>query len=58
MTAFYHLAAMAHGKGDLAKARRWVTKAVAEDPAHAAARSLLKTLDELGARGTQALKHT
>jgi tetratricopeptide (TPR) repeat protein len=47
VAAFYHLASLAHAKGDLAKARRWVTKAVSDDPAHAGARALLETLQEL-----------
>jgi tetratricopeptide (TPR) repeat protein len=43
--AFYHLAALAHANGDHAKARRWVTKVVAEDPNHVGARVLLEKLD-------------
>ena len=54
VTAFYHLAAMAHARGDLAKARRWVTKAVSEDPAHAGARALLAKLDVLDSRAARA----
>jgi tetratricopeptide (TPR) repeat protein len=45
VAAFYHLAVMARDQGDLAKARRWVTKAASDDPSHAGARALLDQLD-------------
>jgi tetratricopeptide (TPR) repeat protein len=45
VAAFYHLAVMARAQGDLAKARRWVTKAASDDPGHAGARALLAELD-------------
>jgi tetratricopeptide (TPR) repeat protein len=53
VVAFYHLASLAHAKGDREKARRWVTKAVADDPAHAEARALLERLEEFDARATK-----
>ena len=43
--AFYHLASLAFAKGDVAKARRLVGKAVGGDPAHQGARSLLERLN-------------
>jgi len=43
--AFYHLASIAYEKGDIGRARRLATKAVAGDPEHAAARALLDKLD-------------
>jgi len=39
-TAFYHLASMAHAKGDLTKARRMASKASALDPTHEPAKLL------------------
>lgn len=44
-TAFYHLASLASAKGDLAKARRLVSKAIDTDPGQAPARALLSRLD-------------
>jgi predicted negative regulator of RcsB-dependent stress response len=47
VAAFYHLGGMARAEGDLAKARRWVTKAASDDPGHAGARALLAELDSI-----------
>ena len=47
-TAFYHLAAMAHAKGDGPKARRLVGKALSMDASHPRALSLLEGLDSSG----------
>jgi len=44
--AYYHLASMAHEKGDIGKARRLVTKAVGGDPGNAAARALLDRIED------------
>jgi hypothetical protein len=43
-TAFYHLGALAHLKGDVARARRMLGKATGENPNHEAARALLDAL--------------
>jgi tetratricopeptide (TPR) repeat protein len=43
-TAFFHLGALAHLKGDLARARRMLGKATTENPNHEAARALLEAL--------------
>ena len=43
-TAFFQLAALAHAKGDVARARRMAGKATAENPSHEAARMLLEAL--------------
>jgi tetratricopeptide (TPR) repeat protein len=45
-TALTHLASMAHARGDVGKARRWVVKALTEDRTHAGATALR---DRLGA---------
>jgi tetratricopeptide (TPR) repeat protein len=47
-TGFYHLASMAHVKGDGPKARRLAGKALSMDPAHAPAQALLEKLDSSG----------
>jgi tetratricopeptide (TPR) repeat protein len=47
--AIYHLAAMADARGEAAKALRWASTAVREDPTHSGARALLEKL------GTRAL---
>jgi tetratricopeptide (TPR) repeat protein len=44
-TAYYHLAAIAMGKGDLEKARRMAGKALGGEPGNLAARALLESLD-------------
>jgi tetratricopeptide (TPR) repeat protein len=44
VTAYVHLASMAHTKGDDTKARRWISKAVGVDPRHAGARALAEKL--------------
>jgi len=44
-TAYYHLAAIAMNKGDLAKARRLAGKAVGAEPGNAEARALLDKLE-------------
>jgi lipopolysaccharide biosynthesis regulator YciM len=46
--AFYRLALMAQGKGDRGKARRMATRALALEPAHAAARALLDQIEPGG----------
>jgi tetratricopeptide (TPR) repeat protein len=43
--ALYHLASMAHVKGDRVKARGWVVKALAEAPSHDRALALLEHVD-------------
>ncbi|MDP9000652.1 MAG: tetratricopeptide repeat protein, partial [Myxococcota bacterium] len=43
--AFYHLAFLASAKGDLAKARRLVSRALGVDPRNGPARALLATMD-------------
>ncbi len=35
VTAYVHLASLAHAQGDLVKARRWAGRAASEDPSHA-----------------------
>ena len=47
-TAFYHLATMAHAKGDGAKARRLAGKALSLEPGLPAAQALLERLDSSG----------
>ncbi len=47
-TAFCHLAAMAHAKGDGPKARRLAGKALSTDPGYSLAQSLLEKLDSSG----------
>jgi tetratricopeptide (TPR) repeat protein len=47
VAAFYHLAGLARAQGDLAKARRWVTRAAGAEPGHAGARALLEELDSI-----------
>jgi tetratricopeptide (TPR) repeat protein len=47
-TAFYHLAAMAHSKGDGAKARRLAGKALSMEAGYAPAQALLEKLDSSG----------
>ena len=49
--SFYHLALLAHAKNDLSRVRRFLTKAVAEDPNNSAARALL---DEVGSSSSLA----
>jgi tetratricopeptide (TPR) repeat protein len=44
-SAYYHLASMAHAKGDVVKARAWVGKAVTLDATHEGARALLERLE-------------
>jgi tetratricopeptide (TPR) repeat protein len=51
-SACYHLAQVARGRGDLTKARRWVARAVSEDPACGAARALLAKLEGPATVGT------
>jgi Flp pilus assembly protein TadD len=43
--ALYHLATLAHAKGDLLNARRWASKALAEDATHDGARGLLDRVE-------------
>lgn len=45
VTAYYHLAALAHTQGDLVKARRWASRAASEDSAHAGVRALLGKIE-------------
>jgi tetratricopeptide (TPR) repeat protein len=45
LTALCHLASMAYSHGDFAKARRWVSKAIREDPSFPAAIALLQRID-------------
>jgi hypothetical protein len=47
-TAFYHLATMAHSKGDGPKARRLAGKALSMEPGHPHAQALLEKLDSGG----------
>jgi predicted Zn-dependent protease len=47
-TAFYHLAAMAHAKGDGPKARRLAGKALSMEQGHPHAQALLERLDSQG----------
>jgi tetratricopeptide (TPR) repeat protein len=47
-TGFYHLAAMAHAKGDGPKARRLAGKALSMDAAYGPAQALLEKLDSSG----------
>jgi tetratricopeptide (TPR) repeat protein len=51
LKAFYHLAAMADAKGEVAKANRWASAAVREDPTDEGARALL---DKVSARARPA----
>jgi len=46
--AFFHLAAAAHAKGDGGKARRFLGKALAVEPAHKASQALLEKIDSSG----------
>ena len=46
VAALCHLASMAHTNGDVPKARRWLGKALSEDPSHPAALALLRRLDD------------
>jgi len=45
VTAYYHLALLAHAQGDVVKARRWAARATSEDPSHAGARAFLANVE-------------